>query len=442
MALLRRNGLPMPAMKRVERRYDDLTDGRRTAPGNGVLPFKESRSFLLKEGGLFPFLGIEKPFGTLFSGVTGLKKIFFMRHGGEWFLAVGNHMHLIEAKQDGQSYLVDGQTHPEAVAIQANSGDVFDILISSTRGSYVCNIKGKLYSPTSLPQGNVLLSHFGRFYLLDGKNSRLYVSKAGTAREWDSSNGNGGYIIFPRSEGEISDMVCLNDGICLFRGDKVSILNVAGSLLDYEVKNISADVGNEIRGTAQALSGKVVFAKKEGIFSFDGKKAERIPVRSDVERELAMATDFESATYDGYYVLAYTYGTKRRTFFLDCKTGATCFWENGVSSLTVAGENTYFLIGGEVGRFVRSNAGGTWTSVADDFGQPGKRKCVRRVERTGSGTVTLSLYADGRKALIGTVVGDGGLDCNVCGEWFFVEIRSTDSGTVTGLKLRADVLGG
>lgn len=441
MALIRKNELPMPEMKRIEQKFDDLTDGRGNTAEKGVLPFKESHSFLLKEGGLYPFLGKEKVFGDLLATIPNPKQIFYLYRNADQFVVVGDKMYLCYACTNGVKSVLTNQKLNNVLALQLHGRDANEMLFTSDEGTYVYRYTGALVKVDELPKCQALVGCYGRAFLLHIPTNRVYFSMLGALFGWNSPR-DGGYITFKKNEGVISDMVCFNGKIYLYRGDKVSILEVRDESDKFNVENVAADVGNVIRKTSQNVSGKIVFARADGIFTFDGRKVEKVDIRADVERELAGGTDFESGIYNGYYILCYTYDNQKRTFFYDFKTGGSCFWQNGVTSLCTGGEQTYFLFDGDVGGFTASGTGGAWTSIDNDFGSPYRRKILRRVERTGSGTVTLSVYADGKLSATKTLTGDGEVICNVCGRKFSIGISSMDSeASVTGLKMVAESWG-
>lgn len=438
MPFFRKNVPPMPEMKREERVFDCLTDGRKTHSDGSVLPFADSHSFLLKDGGIFPFRRVETAFAGILPSVSNLRKIVFLHDSTDKLLMAGDALKLCELKTGGNVLTLKEGKLTDVVATQANYGDEFAALIASDAGTYVYRKQGGYSKVLGAPSGQALAYCYGRFFLLSAAENKVYISITDTPYAWDLSGGNGGYIAFQPFEGVISDMVAFDGKIYLLRGDKVSVIRMSGKMVDLKVETIAADVGNVIRGTTQCISGKIVFARKDGLFTFNGQKTEKAALRTDAERELATGTDFESAVYDGYYILAYTYGTARRTLFYDFKTGASCFWTDGLFSPTVAGDKLYFLYGGKVCTFAAGESGGEWTSVAEDFGRAGQRKCLRRVERSGEGMVTVAVYADGKKKLERSMTGNDGADCDIVGERFVVKISSSGGGSVTGLRLAAD----
>ncbi len=114
---------------------------------------------------------------------------------------------------------------------------------------------------------------------------RLFTARGDVVRfssplspeNWTGGLPNAGYVELPSSDGEILFLEEIGGEILLVRRRGLWKLKTSGNTLAFRAERLPYAGGEIDEGSVAVLGGKIVFLASDGLYSFDGSRAKRIP---------------------------------------------------------------------------------------------------------------------------------------------------------------------
>ena len=377
--------------------------------GKGFLQAKESLNCCCLDGAIRTLPGLAGMMGdggsAVYFGMSGLLDMVIT-----YVLNSDNKTYakrMIYVLQTGMAYLQERTSNTYAFLTHAGA-QVFSFSFMGKDGRFWTAILGQMnmilvndnYLCTSLG----LMTQYGAgcFY-----KNRLFVgikpfTMAYSAPEeptnFTESVDGGGRIRFTDGRGEILAILPFKDALYVFFERGIARVDVVGAPKDFKVTYLEYTGGTILFRTVGACESAIFFMTTDGLYRFDGEKAELILQDTVVSPISASGWESTIAWNDGVLmryrkrtegnvVLAIS-GDGKECSYLEDLEGMSSDRKDGVLFRNVAEIGKLDVNGKELGRTCRFNA-------ETDFEYRG-RKTLRKLSFTGEGTFNLTLKNDGR----------------------------------------------
>lgn len=225
-------------------------------------------------GELLPALSSEKlvstgvPQGTIFAAYSeGVKDFFLCTSADIHTSAYGNNFMRITGLETGTPFIIE------------------DIADGAPRAAVVCGRnavyeKGGRYDVYYNYGANLScgVMHCGRLFGADKTEPyRLRWSGAGGLTDWEEVIDGSGSLTLDPARGGILDILELGEKLVCVRKYGLTVLSMYGSPENFAVNITDTDSDEIYKGTAQVVSGKLIFCTASGLHSFDGSVIRELP---------------------------------------------------------------------------------------------------------------------------------------------------------------------
>lgn len=213
----------------------------------------------------------------------------------------------------------------------------------------------------------------GRLFAVDGEDKfKLRWSGTGGGGDWAESVDGAGSVNISGDRGEILDIIVYRQKLVLLCSQGLVVFNAYGNTENFKLQYIDGRIENIAKGSGAVADGKLMFCSDDGIYSFDGVKAEKLwfPLFSDMQSVTG------AAGFNGdYFVTAmsralgrkvvYVFNIADRTAYIIDLPANVLYERDGIRCFTDNGH--YELKRGGAFKF---------TSGAFDFGTRGKKALI------------------------------------------------------------------
>lgn len=439
-------------------KFDTFT--MREKSGDGVLQGAECLNCETEQNGLSCGVALstyKTPLGREVRVEEGLavKKVFPLYAAGKNGAGLENLFVLFT--KDGHAYsqrYVDsesawtaaGRSSSDVACVYATkpSGEVISVLLSEEGCKYQ-DVDG-FFSSKGYKTGRAMACYCqNRIFVVSGDKEITYSDPAEPLEATRTEN-DGGTILRPLDGDKIVDLVANGSTVYAFYRHNIVKITVTGDPREFAVRSLGF-TGGEIYGGSVVCVGKwIVFLAYDGIYRFDGEKAERIceylGVKSSVETR-----KFGRGRYMDKALLSYVDGNEKlRTVAIDPerKTGYSI---TPLESLTECNGRTLCVINRKI--MVLGEQGGNpptagyvFKSKEVDFGSA-ERKTVKTVRLKGTGYVLVNVIADGKSySKIVDLDGANSFSLNARGKKFAFQLTLNAGAKVENLEVNVAFLKG
>ena len=251
------------------------------------------------------------------------------------------------------------------------------------------------------------LLYYGRFFGIknEGKNNLVYTVNT-DLRNWDDTATS--VIEFLDNRGAFKKLILFNDYVYLFREFGITKISIYTAKNDFAFSHLYISPSYIFEKSISVCGEKIYFATRDGIYSFDGKSAEKL--KTDYSEMFCNLdnTNCSGESFNGKYYLAtrYDFGDGQN---VGCEN--TTFENNVLIEIDVKTDDVEILRGVDIRNLIRvenpymnklcatfnyankqrigqlTNDGklfdiGTqkeWTSFMTDLGECGKRKKIKQI---------------------------------------------------------------
>ena len=392
-------------------KFDTFT--LRDQSGDGVLQGAESLNCETEKKGLSCGVALSTYKTPLGQGVyveegLAVKKVFPLYAAGKNGAGIEN-LFLLFTK-DGHAYsqrFVDSEgawtgavrCSSDVACVYATkpSGEVISVLLSEEGCKYQ-DVDGFSSSKSYKTARAMACYCQNRIFVVSGDREITYSDPAEPLDVTRTEN-DGGKILRPLDGDKIVDLVANGSTVYAFYRHNIVKIAVTGDPREFVVRSLGF-TGGEIYGGSVVCVGKwIVFLAFDGIYRFDGEKAERIC--DDLGVKLSAETrKFGRGRYMDKALLSYVdTAEKLRTVAIDPerKTGYSI---TPLESLTECNGRTLCVVNRKVMLLDEQGAntpstGYSFKSKEVDFGSA-ERKTVKTVRLKGTGYVLVNVIADGK----------------------------------------------
>lgn len=239
---------------------------------------------------------------------------------------------------------------------------------------------------------------------------------------WADDADESGYVDFPKERGEIVGIAALKERLYVFFERGIARVDARGSARNFTAENVDYSGGEIFFGSVGTFGGKVLFLTADGLFSFDGNKAEKICFGLPIEPKRTGQV-CNHAVFSGKFYLDYIDadgGAKRLA--VDGKTGEGFFMTTKPTGISATEGKLLCYHDSSVCEFATGEALPTGESFAVkkdyyDFGIRG-RKLLKSVAFKGKGRLRAEVsngyerhgytftIADGESSVVPLVKGE------------------------------------
>lgn len=200
-------------------------------------------------------------------------------------------------------YLVSTRlSHAPSYSCVYRTGNVDSTLYFSQDGMLTLSLSSETLS-SNVPEMISSVVHYGKFFgITKGDHKLVYTSNLNLS-EW--SNNNTSVIEFLDNRGAFKKLVSFNDYVYLFRENgitKISLYSTTGS--DFSFTHLYLASSKIYENSICVCGGKILFASRDGMYSFNGNSVKKILQKEDVYFTNLDNTNCSAAFLDGKYYLA------------------------------------------------------------------------------------------------------------------------------------------
>ncbi len=255
----------------------------------------------------------------------------------------------------------------------------------------------------------------------------------------------GGKVELPVLRGEVHSFAALNGYLYCF-GEKGAVrLRADGSALDFETEQVELAINGILKGSVRACGEYIFFLTKEGLWKFDGRKADRALENLEIFPQ-AEQTCLSASANGNYYLQYVDDGGLTRSLVVDGKgeNGYFSFIKQALSDCEGRGlflENGYAYKVDERGNLPQ---GESYSFDAEcDFGCA-EEKTVKSLSVQGRGKVAFTLVSErGEKSFeVDLTDGEKEISVKLKGRKFALRIRLQAGGEISKLGAKVYRLAG
>ena len=316
-------------------------------------------------------------------------------------------------------------------------GENAALVVSGEQGAYLVFPSGaveRLSGKRALPYA--VTFHDRLFFAVAG--GKIAYGDAGQLNGWTSSADGAGEIELAQEGGETVGLAVLKERLYVFRQRGIACMDARGAGRDFTVEYLPYGGGRIVGDSVCPCGRYVLFLATDGVYRFDGNRAERIcefPA-NDVDEFVAVGAGADG----GYYYLSYgSAGGKRKTLAVNAeeKTAYTLFAVDGLTSFA---DRCYGVAGGELiilQRFGALPFGARRFSLTESAFGSLKEKTAVGVRLNGKGVAAVRLCsergAQEREISMEKGVGEGKFSLK--GKRFSVEFLLQDNAQIDGAEI-------
>ncbi|MBQ8296094.1 MAG: PQQ-like beta-propeller repeat protein [Clostridia bacterium] len=264
-----------------------------------------------------------------------------------------------------------------------------------------------------------------------------------------------GRLFLPTDRGQAVALQAFENKLYIFFERGISRLTVGGSAKEFVIENVEYGGGKIVGSTVGAFGKQVVFMAEDGLYFFDGAKAERKFLSLNIQP--SGAETYSKAVADGKFLLGFVDGEGAKTAVLypDGENGYVTSEIVGLSSW----ENVTFCYAN--GRICEVCSGDEATALDDTDGvyafisrevffARGKRTLLRGLELEGDGACDVTVWRDGgfeensavkkRKIFVTFTNGKACARVMMRGEKFRFLIEPKTGGVLRRMRVETEIL--
>lgn len=268
-----------------------------------------------------------------------------------------------------------------------------ELIVSSADGVFSYDYSKK-YSTLYAGAASSICRAFGeRLFFVEPPYTVRYCAPLSEA-DYEDSADEGGYIEFPSGEGKIVALESLGEKLYVFRERGIFSLSALGAARDFVAKKAEYGGGEIFTGSVGRCGERIWFLAENGVYAFDGKKAERVCENLSV-KPIGTGQVCEQAAYGGKFFLRFKDSKgKEKLIVGDDETGLGYFSSSSARAFSVTEQGLLCFADGKIQKAAIAEAdGGSLPTGSEvlfvaenaDFGIPG-RKLFRKLSVKGSGT--------------------------------------------------------
>ncbi len=342
------------------------------------------------------------------------------------------YLNLTDNTQNFVSLGVQFTSLPSAINYRLDSEDVI-IFSSPTDNMVLWNGVGEAEIVIDAPKITSMCLHSERLFATtdDGSNT-VWFSDDLDPTNWSISLVDAGFIQLADERGKPIKVVSFNGYVYIFRDKGISRLTASGAQEEFYLSHLFVSSGKIYEKTICLCGDKIIFLASDGIYSFNGSETTKI--LGDLSDLVKPAENSTAVFFDGkYYLSAHidfedsAFEDSERDvnalFILDAESREYSIQRGiSVSSMVVADEERehklYFLndfmAESEENRFAVLNKKQLISPLSKyktglyDFGEPSKKKTVRKVIvcKAGEGELEVKVFSEQGKAELVKIVED------------------------------------
>lgn len=326
-----------------------------------------------------------------------------------------------------------------------SSGGVVSLLFSKDTCKYQ-DMEGFHTSSGYLKSGRRACYCQSRIFLVTGEREITYSDPADPTAISMAEN-DGGRILRPLDGDEIVGLLAKEDCVYAFYRHNIVKIEVTGEPKSFRVLPLGY-TGGEIYGKTAVLCGEwIVFLAADGIYRFDGEKAERIcewlHVKSTTQNQV-----FGRGRYLTNALISYTNEQGELCTVAINPEKKSGYFVTPLRALTECGGRTLCVIGNKIMQLDEKNdalAGVScvFQTAEIDFGEK-EKKTLKSIRLKGKGSLLLLVCCDGRtkQQMLEFVDGEASFSPMMRGEKFSFRFTLGKDSRVEGMAAEVAFLKG
>lgn len=352
---------------------------------------------------------------------------------------------------DGKLYRLetDGSATASGIAFSSPPEGMFYMttdreerfLFAGKEGAYLFSGSENAFAQlASVPSSSCAAVHYERLFLSNEESDcKITFSRALDVNDFTENVQGAGYIEIPEDKGKILRLIGYDGRLYLIRERGITRLRAMGDNRNFYVSALDVSCGNIVKESVAVCGGYVVFLTDEGIYRFDGTKAERMCGELFA---LLKKGDFGIPCAHGekYYAGVVLKDGTKASLCIDASEKEGYLLPFHGDSFFSFSDKLYFFEGADL-YYVREREEGDaydclWESGPTDFFLGGKRKILKDLFIRAEGKYSV-VVSDESRSFGANAEGSVLLHPRLCGRTFNVKICGSNA-TLYGLEATVD----
>ncbi len=274
------------------------------------------------------------------------------------------------------------------------------------------------YKVEGAPNITSMCMHYERLYVTTGgEATELWFSDDFDPTDWNVSLDGAGYIDFQDEKGKLLKVISFLDYVYIFRSYGITRLTAYGDQKDFSVTQLYVSSGQIYPNSITVCGDRIIFAAKDGLFSFDGGDTVRILRSYDHVLEGVDNSSAKGVFYNGKLymslkvreedqikdvVLVYDVLTRKAYLMKGLKVNDLCVLSGDKHAMlaVVCQDQTRVCEIFDECSFMGEDAVMTWQSSMTDYGVGGEVKFFNKISLQTNTPISVTIITeDGSKTV-------------------------------------------